>query len=720
MRLNVPPSTFRRDQLQIDAESRTVLASSDVEMALWQLPNEATPPVRLSGEFPNIGAFWFRAFAYDAKRGLIATDGGRAGELRLWRVQMPAPLGVSGSPLPSPELRAHDGRVVAVDRNRVTIVAANGGRALGPALELPQMPTFADLTYDGASLVVTVGPMLSVYDPSTWGLRRAPIALPNDPERVLLSLDSRHALLLFADYDNGHNRELAQNWDLVTGTPTSLPLAVEAEVGLRFSTDGTALVLWEKGRTHVADALTLQPRWEWFDASKHIATAEPTLHLAPEAETTVTEAKFSRDGSQIDVLTVSADPVAAVLWHVDATAGNERGHVLLSANSNGEDFVAMPDRRAFIVQRPDAGPLWWDDKQGTRELPGLGVAEYRALASAPDASMFARATADSIVLTSTQTLQWLSPPLPALLPQGDDGARDEHPTQLVFSADGGIVLGRSRHGRILRWNVAPELRPADQLVREADWLSPASSALRGALTDAERSALRAQDPRVSAVHSAVEEAVPRRADAPENLVDLGSAPGEDDLELVEFAPGLHRFLGIDYDVRGVLWLSPGGRDIVDMSRPHPIAGPVRRLEGIRSGIRRVAAIDVLINFEDSLLTATASPHAILELIYRDGSRERLPVRNTIEMNDIAHGGKDGGPGSGSTRIAWRATSTGTPLVYRITQTVFAVRLVNPHPERELASLALEAVGNDGTPAGFFAITLEPTTPTDVSASREMK
>ena len=59
-------------------------------MALWQLPNEVTPPVRLSGEFPNIGAFWFRAFAYDAKRGLIATDGGGAGELRLWRVQTPA------------------------------------------------------------------------------------------------------------------------------------------------------------------------------------------------------------------------------------------------------------------------------------------------------------------------------------------------------------------------------------------------------------------------------------------------------------------------------------------------------------------------------------------------------------------------------------------------------------------------------------------------------
>ena len=724
MRLNVPPSTFRRDQLQIDAESHTVLASSDVEMALWQLPNEVTPPVRLSGEFPNIGAFWFRAFAYDAKRGLIATDGGGAGELRLWRVQMPASLRASGPPLPSPDLRAHDGRVVAVDRNRVTLVAANDGRALGPALELAQMPTFADLTYDGASLVVTVGPMLSVYDISTWSLHGEPIALPNDPERVLLSPDSRHALLLFADFDNGHNRELAQNWDLATGTPTSPPLAVEAEDGLRFSPDGNALVLWDGGRVRVVDATTLQPHWDWFDASKRIGAAEPTLHLAPGAETAIAEAKFSRDGSQIDVLTSSGDQAASVLWHVDARTGNELGHVLLSANNGGEDFAAMPDRRAFVVQRPDAGPVWWDDKQDPREVPGLGVVEYRALALAPDASMFARATADALVLTSTRTLQWLSPPLPALLPQGYDGARDEHPTQLVFSADGGIVLGRSRHGRILRWNVAPELRPADQLVREADWLSPgptaASSPLRGALTDAERSALRAQDPGVSAVPVSSKEALPRRADAPENLIDLGSSLNEDDLELVEFAPGLHRFLGIDYDVRGVLWLSPGGRGIADMSRPHAMAEPVRRLEGIRPGIRRVAAIDLLINFQDSLLTTTASPHAILELFYRDGTRERLPVRNTSDMNDIAHGGKDGGPGSGSTRVAWRATSTGTPLIYRMTQTVFAVRMVNPHPERELASLALEVVSNDGNPAGFFAMTLEPTAPTDVSASREKK
>ena len=60
------------------------------------------------------------------------------------------------------------------------------------------------------------------------------IALPNDPVRVIPSPDSRHVLLVFADYDDGHNRELAQSWDLSTGAPVSDPFAMEAGDNLRF------------------------------------------------------------------------------------------------------------------------------------------------------------------------------------------------------------------------------------------------------------------------------------------------------------------------------------------------------------------------------------------------------------------------------------------------------------------------------------------------------
>jgi hypothetical protein len=39
--------------------------------------------------------------------------------------------------------------------------------------------------------------------------------------------------------------------------------------------------------------------------------------------------------------------------------------------------------------------------------------------------------------------------------------------------------------------------------------------------------------------------------------------------------------------------------------------------------------------------------------------------------------------------------------------MFALRLDNPHPEREIGSIALEATGKDGTPVLFFALTIEP-------------
>jgi WD40 repeat protein len=709
MRLNVLPSTFRRDQMMIDASARTVLASSDMDMALWQVPNELTPPVRLSGQFSNTGAFWFRAYAYDAKRELLATDGGGAGELLLWRTQSPAPVGAGGSPLSAPELRAHDGRVVAVDGNRVTIVGADR-QQIGPALELAQVPSFADLTDDGASLVVTVGPVLSVYDASDGRQRRAPIALPNDPARVLLSPDSRHALLVFADYDDGHNRELGQNWDLATGAPTSPPLEIAAADGLRFSADGGALLQWDEDRVRVADAFTLQPRWAWVEVWKRIAALEPTLHLPPDARTTITQAKYSRDGSQVDVLAISGGQAAAALWHIDAKTGRELGHELLSASKGGEDFVVMPDQRDYIVQRPDFGPLWWGAAHGARELPGLGAIEHRALALAPDASMFARATTDAIVLTSTKSLQWLSPPLPTSLPREND-ARGEYPAQLAFTADGSFIFARSRQGRLLRWNVAPDLRPAGQLVREADWLSPgptaAGVALRPAPTLAERSALRAEDPGAPVAHGAPQSGdafSPRRPDTGENLIDLDSKFAWNvDEEIVGFAPGLHRFLDIDYDVRGAIGLVPGARGIADMSQLRAVAAPIRRLEGIRPGIHEAAAIDVLVQFADSLLTPTSDPHAIVEIAYRDGSRERLPIRYTNDMNAINHGGKDG---TDSVPIAWRATLPGAPAGDR-QQTMFAVRLANPHPERELASLALEATGQDGIGATFYAVTLEP-------------
>jgi len=559
-------------------------------------------------------------------------------------------------------------------------------------------------------VIAVVGPTLSIYDTATGTLRRAPIALPNSPARVMPSPDSRHVFLLFADYADGRNRELGQTWDLASGLATAPPLAVDAEAGVRFSADGKTLIRWQGDALQAFDALTLQPKWPSVSTREKLAAAKDHAPIA-DRESLITDATFSPDGAQVSALTTLDG--ACLLWRFDAGDGKELDHVLLSDHSGCESLVRTNDGHAAIAQRPDEGPLWWDDVGGARDLPSQGYIEYRALALAPDATMFARATSDSIVLTSTRSLQWLSPSMPASLPWGWDDASSEHTTQLAFTSDGSSIVGRSRRGIWLTWNVAPDSRPAEDLVKEADFLSagpsPASGISRAALTQAERLALRAQDPgppHANPVASNLPTVPPRRADAPANTVDLSTAisdsiSGEDAdtdyYEIAEFAPGLHRFLGVDYDVRGQFQLQPA-KFRVNLSPS--------RVEDIRPGISRFDAIDVLIANVGSIRRRERTPLAFVEIEYRNGDRARLPI---FYLADADHPAAQAitEPGADSARIAWRATATGSPAIYKTTQKIFAVRLINPQPQREVARLALEAADVEWSLPVFYAITLEP-------------
>ncbi|HXE67270.1 MAG TPA: WD40 repeat domain-containing serine/threonine-protein kinase, partial [Rhodanobacteraceae bacterium] len=197
MHLDITPESHH-EQLFIDAASRTVIASADMEMGLWYLPDSSTAPVLLSGEFPHarVWVWWNRAFAYRPAQGLIASDGGE-GNLFLWRVQQLAPRGLRAPAMPPDRLHVVDGDVVAVDGASMRVVNPANGRPVGPELKLPQPPAFAELSVNHASLVAVAGREIHVYDAATWKLRRAPIVLPDDPARVMLSPDARHVLLLF-------------------------------------------------------------------------------------------------------------------------------------------------------------------------------------------------------------------------------------------------------------------------------------------------------------------------------------------------------------------------------------------------------------------------------------------------------------------------------------------------------------------------------------------
>jgi len=713
MRLSAATALYR-SRLALDPGTRTVVAAGGQEMALWWLADAMTPPLSLNGQFPSRYA-WDRAFAYDAARGLVASDGGLE-ELRLWRLPQRAAMGLRAPPLPAPQLSASEGRIVAVDGNTVQLVSASDRRPLSPRLEFVQAAAFAEVTADGASLVASSGPQLFVYDASKWILRGPPTTLPNDPARIVLSPDSRHALLTFADYRDGANGESAQSWDLYGGTAISAPTALSWESGLRFGADGRSLLIWTRDILQVVDGVTLQPRWSTGSLAQRLLAAG----VAPGPDMGIVDATFSPDASGIEVLTANRLDHAGTsrLWRFDAESGTELMSVVLAATAGGESLAPLPGRNAVLVQRNYGVPLFWDERSGTRELSAMkGDGEFAALALSADARMFARARIDSVILASADSLEWLAPPLAEGL--ASERAGIEFPAQVAFLGDGAHVIARSRRGEWLSWEISPDARPVDQLARDAELLNQALPVDKRILPTATRELLRAQDPGPPSdtVHPLPAAPPPRSADAPATLIDLdgaynggfsGTALGHPstvsvgaEIDFPEFVPGRHRFLGVDYDARASIDLG--------MVKHAEVSGANRpaRVAGIRPVIRRFVALDLLVTGRNSLRSGQASPYAIVEISYRDGSRERLPIIYRRDL-DRFWWPTDGYGDTVRARIAWRARNYGTPADYASPNAIFAVRLVNPHPQREVNSLALEATEEAWSAPSFFAITVEPT------------
>ena len=696
LRLNTR-SEWNHFQLFIDAGARTVMASANYEMALWSVRGQRDV-VRLSGGFPiTTDAFTHNAFAHHAVQGLIATDAGQ-GELRLWRVQRSTPEGMRGPPFAPIDLRTEDGRIAQVQNDAVVVVDAANGRPLSPVLKMPQAVTAAELAPDGNSLIVVVGNQVFVYDAATWTPRRAPITLPDDPAGLLLNPDSRHVLVRFARYHDGRNVELAQIWDLVEGVPSSVDAELEPKARLRFSPNGRSLLSWVEvaDGLQVYDGATLAPRWPRVEIDKILAEAGEGNGNRSQPDVEVHDARFSADGSRVQALTASNDADLSRLQEFDASSGAERRRIKLSETGGGERFAVLPDRDAVIVQRARTGPLWWDGANGVRELPGVPMAETRTLALAPDGSLFAHATNTNAVLTSTRSLVWLSPPMPVT---GDS------PTHLGFTRDGHGLIGRGADGSLSYWDVSPDLRPISQLEREAELLNPDRTKVKGALaadrSDVERQLLRGNDPGAPARPEPEPTAPrypPRRADTSPNLFDLGAfynlpiGSGDDVHQPAgpyELAPGRHRFLGVDYDVRGAIM--PTGTGVRHLAgAQHPAA-----VRGIHPGIPRFAALNILMTGCCMLASHEPHPYAFVELDYADGSRERLAI---VYQRDVMEAWSED-PAGNRARVAWRAHDGAFRL--------FHVRCANPHPERLVRSIAIEASDEPFSGPSIFAITAEP-------------
>jgi WD40 repeat protein len=696
MRLAVDASVHR-SQILLDPTSGCVLATSDDQATLWRLRDTPNKPAELlAGAFAQTTIVAYpRAFGLHGGSGLVASNGGQ-GELRLWRIPPSPTRGLRAPPLALPELDPRVDRVPVVDDNTVRLVDLRDGHPVSPRLQLPQAPAFAALTPDGSWLVASAGPRLFIYDAAKWTLSQT-IDLPNDPARIVLHPDSRRAFVVFAEYANGMNNESGRYYDLGSAAQPSARMTLPPYAGLRFSRDGRVLLAWFDATIATIDADTLHTRWT-HDVLQDRAAFDDKVLLAENADVTIAT-NFSVDGTQVDVLVApevaSANPVW--WWRYDTRTGAELGRDRMSETGGGDSFAVLPGRDAIVVRR-SARTLYWERGHGARELPNYDA----VLALSADGRSVAHGGV-SITLTALPGLVWLSPELQT----GHIWAANvaDFTGQLAFSADGEGLVGRSRRGEWLYWNVAPDARPAEVLEREATLFNPDRTQVKHSmsvpLAEAERRALRATDNGPQADTPLPAPQIPKRqpeADSLEfNLSAYYDAPTQNpvaatffEINFPEFAPGLHRFHGVDYDARGVVNLPP-----------YP-----GRLAGIHPPLPRFAALHLLVAARTLLKDNKPEPYAIVELTYGDGSRERLPLMYLRDVNEFWTHRQDRRDNAAvHARIAWRAREYGSPNP--AVDGLYTVRLTNPHADRDVTSIAFEAVAAPWSRPSFFAITAEP-------------
>ena len=366
----------------------------------------------------------------------------------------------------------------------------------------------------------------------------------------------------------------------------------------------------------------------------------------------------------------------------------------------GEPLLAARDRMLLNPGMPD-------ERAVSRRS---GTDATSVFAASHDGRLIAQVSGRDVQLYDAATLTPVGAPLRSNL-----GALD-FPVQLAFSPDDRQLLGRALLGHWLLWPIAADTRELAAIREDAALLNPAHDSQRvmqwADQTQRDRlrrqapSAWRVPDPRpaVASIRAIDNHPVPLRDPLGSALLlDLtqvynGAPTTQRTMQDTVFAAasqmpfGLVRLEGIDYDVRGSLelrWEQGGRRD-----------GPVPpRATGIAVPPTPIAAFHVLLFAPMDAPAIVAYDYANVRLHYRDGSTALLPIRTDRDVP-----GSDGG----KVRAAW-VRGDHLRLTGGLRQMmVNNPRLPNPHPERLIDSLDLEASPDRWSTPVFFAVTAEPT------------
>jgi len=684
---------FEPHEIAIDHRERLLVVAGLGRSALWRLPEQspnALDATRLLASPTRAERAGTNALGIAPAARLLASAD-MNGEVRLWRIAAPPQRPTQTDTDAQMAARLHfDGtHLVDVAWNRVRRVGIDG-QPTTPWRALPQPPVFAEASADGDVLVASSGPALHVLDGATLEPRRAPIALPANPQHLAIDAAGTLAVLGFGhNADTGFGIDL-ESYDLRQGTHLAHARVRGPLRQFELSDDGARLLTTgpANGATEVFSSRDLRR----IGVHPH-ENGRPVVSatFVPGADTLWLLARDADDSI--------VDDADLLRWNPRSGLVEERRHVdgvfpVALTMLGGKPLLATRDRDLL-----DAG----SDAETASE-PVAHLEATSVFAHSHDGRVLAHVIGRDVQLYDTATLAPIGPPLRS-------GAGPYAlPFRLAFSPDDRVLLG-GFHPWLL-WPVAADTRPLDELRAQARLLLPdnGSRHLLELPDAAQRARLRSADPGppppaetrpgFAAARSVRGLPIPARDPAASPLqLDLTRAynrPGDLRSDMTSSAMpnyvgmryGLARIDGVDYDLRGAIELRTQG------------GGGHDRVTGIAVPDVPVAALHVLLFAPLATPATQVRDYASLRLHYADGSSARLPIRTRIEVPGLT-------ASEPPTPIGWVTGDFLRQIGLTRLQTFNNPRLVNPAPRKRVVSLDLETPPDDWSNPVFLAITVEP-------------
>ncbi len=680
----------------VDASSGLLFTADSQTARLWQLPRHGSDIALLAtvptGSPHGRGTHWYGAAAYHPAQNLLVTRQ-IDGQARLWRVR-PQAAALPFKPPPLLGDYAFDGHhILAGDGSRLQVRDYQSLRPLSPQLEFPQPAGLTLPLADGSGVLVASGHSVHLRNLPNGQPRWPPIDIDNTPVRLLASPAGASWAASHLAGRAGRSVEVIETFSIVDGKRLARLELPGPLHGLRFSADGKWLFAWRLDALHVLDAGNLHPRWP------ALAVDAPTNTPAASSQNiaAISDAALDADGKTLWVSSLETVRPAR-LFAINLRSG--RTQQAWQPPGIPMRLYPLPESGRLVLQTQNDGPYLFDRMHGFSAVGTNNQAASGVAAISGDGRRLAAAMPTAIIVHELVHGRMLTPPLqlPAMKP-GD------RVTQLLFDAHGERLLARTLEGRWFHWDLVPDTTPAATLQRLSSLMQPHDTSLPATASAQDRAWLRARDPgpmrgqappaMYAMPHKMLE---PRFVDLRPRCNDSGIVGwAKQDLMLASHWPvfphGRLRLLGQDYEVHCAINVS--------MLHDYQIS---RRIAGLKPALPRFTALHVLITGVTSLQDRAISPYAIIELRYRDGSKARLSAfyrRDLLPWWAIATKPPVPVPALLGREDDWQDNDISLwPLLY-------SVDLQNPHPEREVVELALEATPYAWSRPAVLAITLDP-------------